>query len=38
VTGAYPVFTELASFEGRGLNLTWAMVEKRNAFLGHFAR
>jgi hypothetical protein len=38
VTDAYPVFTELASFEGRGLNLTWAMVEKRNAFLGHFAR
>jgi len=38
VTGAYPVFTELASFDGSGLNLTWAMVEKRNAFLGHFAR
>ena len=38
VTGAYPVVTELASFEGTGLNLTWAMVEKRNAFLGHFAR
>ncbi|HXT39584.1 MAG TPA: DUF1326 domain-containing protein [Candidatus Angelobacter sp.] len=38
VTGAYPVFTELASFDGRGLNLTWAMVEKRNAFLGHFER
>ncbi|PYJ82819.1 MAG: hypothetical protein DME22_17340 [Verrucomicrobia bacterium] len=38
VTGAYPVFTELASFDGSGLNLTWALVEKRNAFLGHFAR
>src|SRR6266480_1302213 len=38
VTGAYPVVTELASFEGTGLNLTWALVEKRNAFLGHFAR
>ncbi len=38
VTGAYPVFTELASFEGTGLDLTWALVEKRNAFLGHFAR
>ena len=38
VTGAYPVFTELASFDGRGLDLTWALVEKRNAFLGHFAR
>jgi len=38
VTGAYPVFTELASFDGRGLDLTWALVEKRNAFLGHFTR
>ena len=38
VTGAYPVFTELASFDGRGLDLTWALVEKRNAFLGQFAR
>ena len=38
VTGAYPAFTELASFDGSGLDLTWALVEKRNAFLGHFAR
>jgi len=38
VTGAYPVFTELASFDARGLDLTWALVEKRNAFLGQFAR
>src|SRR5947207_9849318 len=38
VNVAYPVFTELASFDGRGLDLTWALVEKRNAFLGHFAR
>ncbi|PYJ97628.1 MAG: hypothetical protein DME23_14520 [Verrucomicrobia bacterium] len=38
VTGAYPVFTELASFDGSGLNLTWALVEKRNAFLGQFSR
>ena len=38
VIGAYPVFTELASFNGRGLDLTWALVEKRNAFLGHFTR
>jgi len=38
VSDAYPAFTELASFEGSGLNLTWAMVEKRNAFLGSFAR
>ena len=38
VSGAYPVFTELASYEGRGLNLTWNMVEKRNAFIGSFVR
>ena len=38
VNDAYPAFTEVASFEGSGLNLTWAMVEKRNAFLGSFAR
>ena len=38
VSGAYPAFTELASFESSGLNLTWAMVEKRNAFIGSFAR
>jgi len=38
VRDAYPVFTELASFEGRGLNLTWEMVEKRSAFIGAFAR
>ena len=37
VTGACPAFTELASFNGRGLDLTWALVEKRSAFLGHFA-
>ncbi len=38
VSGAYPVFTELASFEGNELNLTWAMVEKRSAFIASFAR
>lgn len=38
VAGAYPVFTELASFDGSGLNLTWAMVEKRSAFIGQFNR
>jgi hypothetical protein len=38
VAGAYPVFTELASFDGSGLNLTWSMVEKRSAFIGSFAR
>ena len=38
VTGAYPAFTELASFDSSGLDLTWALVEKRNAFLGQFSR
>src|SRR5881397_3784306 len=38
VRDAYPVFTELASYEGSGLNLTWEMVEKRSAFIGAFAR
>lgn len=37
VSDAYPVFTESASFEGGGLNLTWEMVEKRSAFIGRFA-
>ena len=38
VAGAYPAYTELASFEGSGLNLTWNIVEKRNAFLASFSR
>ena len=38
VSGAYPAFTELASFAGSGLNLTWEMVEKRSAFIASFAR
>jgi hypothetical protein len=38
VKDAAPAFAELASFEGSGLDLTWAMVEKRNAFIASFTR
>jgi len=38
VDGALPAFTELASFAGRELNLTWQMTDKRSAYLGTFAR
>ncbi len=38
VQGAYPVFTELASFTGPGLNETWQLAGRRSAFLGAFAR
>jgi hypothetical protein len=38
VNGACPAFAELASFEGKGLNLTWSLVEKRSAFVAAFAR
>jgi len=37
VDGAYPVFTELASYNGPGLNVTWQIVGKRSAFLGTFS-
>jgi hypothetical protein len=32
-----PAFTELATFTGRDLNLTWQMTGKRSAYLGTFA-
>jgi hypothetical protein len=38
VEEAHPAFTELASFEGNGLNMTWETVGRRSAFLGHFIR
>jgi Protein of unknown function (DUF1326) len=38
VSDASPAFTELASYEGSGLNLTWDLVGKRSAFVGQFAR
>src|SRR5438105_72428 len=38
VTDAYPVFTEMAAFNGTGLNLTWELIGKRSAFLAGFSR
>jgi hypothetical protein len=37
VEGAYPVFTDVASFTGQGLGCTWQMAGKRNAFLASFS-
>jgi hypothetical protein len=37
VEGAYPVFTELATYTGPGLNMTWQIAGKRSAFLGKFS-
>ena len=38
IQGAQPAFTELASYQGGGLGLTWQMAEKRSAYLGTFTR
>jgi hypothetical protein len=38
VTGASPAFTEIASYKGSGLNLTWEATGQRSAFLGTFSR
>ena len=38
VNDAYPAFTEMATFKGTGLNLTWELVGKRSAFLAGFSR
>ena len=37
VEGAYPVFTDVASFNGSGLDVTWQIAGKRSAFLATFA-
>jgi hypothetical protein len=37
VEDAYPVFTEVASYSGPGLDLTWQIAGKRSAFLGKFS-
>jgi len=37
VDGAYPVFTDVASFSGRGLDVTWQISGTRSAFLASFA-
>ncbi len=36
VDGAYPVVTELASYNGSGLDRTWQMTDYRSAFLATF--
>jgi hypothetical protein len=36
VDGAYPVFTDVASFTGRDLDCTWQITGKRSAFLASF--
>ena len=38
VQDALPAFTELASYKGGGLGLTWQMTEKRSAYLATFTR
>lgn len=36
VSGAYPVYTNVAAYQGDALDLTWAATEQRGAFLGSF--
>lgn len=37
VDGAYPVFTDIATFTGKGLDCTWQIAGKRSAFLASFS-
>src|SRR5437899_535961 len=37
VDGAYPVFTDVATFNGEGLDVTWQISGKRSAFLASFS-
>jgi hypothetical protein len=37
VEGAYPVFTDIASYNGAGLDCTWQIAGKRSAFLASFS-
>jgi len=37
VEGAYPVFTDVASFKGKGLNCTWQIAGTRGAYLASFS-
>jgi hypothetical protein len=37
VNGAYPVFTDVATFTGSGLDCTWQIAGKRSAFLASFS-
>lgn len=38
VNDPFSAFTEVASFNGKGLNVTWTLSGKRSAYLGTFAR
>jgi Protein of unknown function (DUF1326) len=38
VNGAMPAYTEVASFKGKGLDMTWQSVGQRSAFLASFSR
>lgn len=38
VTGAFPAYTEVASFTGKGLGATWQLTGQRGAYLASFAR
>lgn len=38
VHGAYPAFTEVASFQGAGLDATWQNAGQRSAFIAKFTR
>lgn len=38
VNGAHPAFTELATFKGTGLNVTFEATGQRSAFLASFSR
>ena len=37
VDGAYPVFTDVATFNGKQLDCTWQIAGKRSAFLATFS-
>ena len=37
VNGAYPVFTDVATFTGSGLDCTWQIAGTRSAFLASFS-
>src|SRR5688500_1473195 len=37
VQEAYPVFADVATFTGKGLNVTWQIAGKRSAFLAKFS-
>ena len=38
VKNAYPVFAEVASYRGSGLNVTWESTGTRGAFMGQFSQ